>query len=184
MNKQRDSRSPKPGDKNVESFGLPGVITEMPERIRYAITCAGGDQAVSDRSGVKVRSIQNYKSGGATPNAQAIGKIAKATGFNLDWLVFGEGPMRPGGAGMAEAGAPYAAEGEAVGDPYALAFIAATVIGYCRRMETPPRLDDQARVIVDCYDKALREGGRDAVAPGMIIELLEELGGLSAKQRS
>ncbi|WP_164516296.1 S24 family peptidase [Minwuia thermotolerans] len=43
---------------------------------------------------MKVRSLQSYKTG-TTPSAIALGEIAKATGFRLEWLTYGEGPMRP-----------------------------------------------------------------------------------------
>lgn len=71
----------------------PFLFVEMSERIRFAVDSAGGDKFVGANSGVKIRSIQNYKSGKAVPSAETIGRISKATGFSLGWLVFGEGPM-------------------------------------------------------------------------------------------
>ena len=75
------------------SFGVPKLLSEISERIRLAVTTGGGDAEVSKASGVKLRTLQNYKSGVSKPSADAAGAIARATGVSLDWLINCEGPM-------------------------------------------------------------------------------------------
>ncbi|WP_420347495.1 helix-turn-helix domain-containing protein [Pelagibius sp.] len=117
MAKNSSDEAPEGKGGRGAGYGVPGPDSPMHDRIRHAITLAGGDKRVYERCGVSVRNLQNYKSGGAKPNAETIGRIAKGTGVSLLWLVYGQGPMR---AGLAEQQSPYSAAGAPLLDEQAL----------------------------------------------------------------
>jgi len=72
-------------------------IVERAARLRQAVGAAGGNKAVSARSGVPIGTLNNYL-GGRDMKASALIALADATGVTLDWLAAGRGPMRPGAA--------------------------------------------------------------------------------------
>lgn len=65
------------------------------ERLRLAVRRAGGNRAVSQKSGVPVTTIDGALSAGSM-RLQTAQQLAAATGVRLEWLASGEGPMRPG----------------------------------------------------------------------------------------
>ncbi len=64
------------------------------ERLRQAVTAAGGTGKVSDRSGVPIRTLSHYLAG-RDMKASAMIAIAEACGVSLDWLATGKGPVHP-----------------------------------------------------------------------------------------
>lgn len=72
----------------------PGSVSE---RLRLAVRQAGGNRAVSQKSGVPVTTIDGALSAGSM-RLQTAQQLAAATGVSLEWLASGEGPMRPGEA--------------------------------------------------------------------------------------
>ena len=146
----------------------------MPERIRLAIARAGGDAAVSARSGVKRRSLQHYKSGSARPNAETIGLIAKATGVSLDWLIYGEDSA---GTGFGEKSAAFESQPAPIDeDLLAISIMALEdVLSELGRSVTP---ETKARLIVRIYAKELeaRAAGRSGISGAEIIRLVRGAG--------
>lgn len=67
---------------------------ERANRLREAVHAAGGNQAVSQRSGVPLGTLNNYVAG-RDMKATALIALAEATNVTLDWLATGRGPMRP-----------------------------------------------------------------------------------------
>ncbi len=63
------------------------------ERLRIVVDECGGTSMISSKSGQSVSSINNWLRG-TEPKFTALADIAKATGYSLDWLATGEGPMR------------------------------------------------------------------------------------------
>jgi hypothetical protein len=64
-------------------------------RLREAVRAAGGNQAVSQRSGVPLRNLTRYIAGEEMKATALIG-LAEACNVSLDWLATGRGPMQPG----------------------------------------------------------------------------------------
>lgn len=156
----------------------------------------GGQEAAAAVAEVSTSTFSSWVNGKADPSFEGLWRLAKAAGVSLDWLATGEGPKAYVPADETAPGWQYDDPGPmtpekrrfleergvrfeqdpGVEDADALAYIAALVIGYCRKMEPAPSLDTQARIIVDSYDKALKSGGRAGMSPGAIIQLLESLG--------
>lgn len=68
------------------------VETTFGSRLRDALTeCGMTLAALSEKAGLVYSSIQNYAADKQNPGAEALAKIARATGINLNWLLTGEG---------------------------------------------------------------------------------------------
>ncbi|SMH32017.1 helix-turn-helix domain-containing protein [Azospirillum agricola] len=68
------------------------VETTFGSRLRDALAESGMSlAALSDRAQLVYSSVQNYASDKQNPGAEALAKIARATGINLHWLLTGEG---------------------------------------------------------------------------------------------
>lgn len=87
----------------VQTTTLPNVHVQTPEppvdqavqRLRDAIRQAGGQTAISARSGIKMRSLSNYMTGLNDMKRQTVVTLADACGVTIEWLAAGRGPMRP-----------------------------------------------------------------------------------------
>lgn len=66
------------------------------ERIREASENAGGLNRLADAIDTPRRTLGDWVSGSSEPKASALGKIAQATGVNMNWLVLGEGDKERG----------------------------------------------------------------------------------------
>ena len=80
--------------------------TERANRLREAVRAAGGNQAISQRSGVPLRNLTRYLAGEEMKTTALIA-LAEASNVSLDWLATGRGPMQPD-----TTGAPHAAPSE------------------------------------------------------------------------
>ena len=74
-------------------------VDALPERLRSAISAAGGNAAVIASSGIKSRTLSHYLAGSAQPSARSLARLARACGVSIDWLVFGTAQ----GGGFSEA---------------------------------------------------------------------------------
>ena len=79
---ERNSASDEP-----ENFGVRGLDSEIIERLREAIREAGGNRAVSEKSGVPLSTLNGALAGKNQPRVSAMAAIAVATGRSLDWLM-------------------------------------------------------------------------------------------------
>lgn len=71
-----------------DNFGVESLKSEIAARLREAIRAAGGNQAVAQRAGVPIGTVNNYVRAVSEPKAAALGALARACGVSLDWLVF------------------------------------------------------------------------------------------------
>lgn len=65
--------------------------SEISKRIDNVIKKAGGQTAISEKTGIPLKSISNYCLGISPPKLEPLIQIAKATNVSLDWLATGEG---------------------------------------------------------------------------------------------
>ena len=72
------------------------------DRLKLASDAVGGLTNVSRMCGIPRRTLDNYRVGGSEPRVTDIPKIAQALGVYIEWLVSGEGPMRPDDAPPAQ----------------------------------------------------------------------------------
>jgi phage repressor protein C with HTH and peptisase S24 domain len=63
------------------------------ERVRKAAELAGGQLALSQKTGISARTINAYALGESEPSRSRLVAIADAAGVSAGWLVNGEGPM-------------------------------------------------------------------------------------------
>ncbi|RTL99744.1 helix-turn-helix domain-containing protein [Ancylobacter aquaticus] len=70
-----------------DDFGVRGLNPEVIERLRLAIREAGGNKAVSEKSGVPLSTLNGAIAGKNQPRVSAMAAIASATGRSLDWLM-------------------------------------------------------------------------------------------------
>lgn len=68
---------------------------EMKDRIREAAGLIGGLRRLSEKAEIVESTIAKWVAGTTEPKAQGMASVAKATGVSLDWLIAGQGPMRP-----------------------------------------------------------------------------------------
>ena len=80
---------------NVHVQTLDLSVDSAGRRLREAIRQAGGQTAISARSGIKMRSLSNYLTGLNEMKMQTIVTLADACGITIEWLAAGRGPMRP-----------------------------------------------------------------------------------------
>lgn len=64
--------------------------SEISKRIDEVIKKAGGQTAISEKTGIPLKSISNYCLGISPPKLEPLIQIAKATKVSLDWLATGE----------------------------------------------------------------------------------------------
>lgn len=72
----------------VVSQDLEGVN----KRIKSAVKSAGGNNFVSEKSGINLRTLNNYISGRSEPKINAIVLIAETCGVSIEWLATGQDP--------------------------------------------------------------------------------------------
>jgi len=156
----------------IPDYGIPGQNADMKHRIRYAITLAGGNKAVHEKSGVSVRNLQNYKSGGAMPNAETIGLIAKATDVSLNWLIYGDGPMQ---AGLAQEQSGY---GDAEGPPLDEETLIDTIVvveEVLAEAATPPSPEAKAGKVLKIYKEVMAAKARgESLSPVRVLRMVRE----------
>lgn len=80
-----EDRNSAPDDR--DDFVVRGLDSEIIERLRTAIRDAGGNKAVSEKSGVALSTLNGALAGKNQPRASAMAAIAAATGRSLDWLM-------------------------------------------------------------------------------------------------
>ena len=99
---ERNSVSDEP-----ENFGVRGLDSEIIERLREAIREAGGNRAVSEKSGVPLSTLNGALAGKNQPRVSAMAAIAVATGRSLDWLMMlgGSSQMQRQSQSQPDAGA-------------------------------------------------------------------------------
>lgn len=165
------------------------------ERLRLALREAGGNKAVSQRSGVGSSTIDYALSAGSM-RLQTAQQLATATGVRLEWLASGEGPMRPDEAPTAPAeAAPPPQPASTAGplrlfpnvhmDRLAAAYGAARALLAARGIHTPDPLD-LVRIMTTIYDEltevearpseSLRDwsDSQNPIAPYMLSYLFSE----------
>lgn len=98
MTNQRDNDGAKGDVKAI--FGVPvsGDKDETGIRLALAVKSAGGNKAVSEKSGIPLRTLARLLAG-QEPKAEHLVRVAAACGVSLDWLATGDGSMA-GGAAM------------------------------------------------------------------------------------
>lgn len=80
-------------------------VQERAKRLRIAVRAAGGNQAIADRAGMPVGTLNRYIAG-RDMKASAMVALAEACGVSLDWLATGHGSMKPGAPEAEEAERP------------------------------------------------------------------------------
>lgn len=81
-----------------------GKRMEFGRRLRDAMARAGMNaREVTERSGVAIASVYNYRHGRRLPPHAAGASLAEALGVRPEWLLFGTGPREPGNVLVAEA---------------------------------------------------------------------------------
>ena len=172
MAKNSSDDAPEGKGGRAAGYGVPGPDSPMHDRIRHAITLAGGDKRVYERCGVSVRNLQNYKSGGAKPNAETIGRIARGTGVSLLWLVYGQGPMR---AGLAEQQSPYRAAGTPPLDEPALIDTIVVVEEVLTEAGLTPSPQAKAEKVLEIYKATMAaKASGETLSPVRILRMVRE----------
>jgi hypothetical protein len=70
---------------------------KLAQRIRLLIdeiSQAGGQKAAAKKLGISEAILSNYLRLKATPKYDFFHAVGRHTGYNLNWLILGEGPMR------------------------------------------------------------------------------------------
>lgn len=73
-------------DENLDLF---------PARIALAVTLAGGNTVVHEKTGLSASALSKWRTGKSEPTRPNLIKIAEASGVRLEWLMTGNGPIRP-----------------------------------------------------------------------------------------
>lgn len=85
-----DSEERNGGSDANSGFALRGLKPEVLARFREAVNGAGGNQAVADRAGISVSTLNKAVRGETQPRAEAMAAFVRACGRSLDWIFFGE----------------------------------------------------------------------------------------------
>ena len=70
-------------------------MTGIGQRIHRAARAVGSQQALADKLGVSVRTINKYVQETTSPQIDTLEKIAEASGLSLMWLIKGDGSAEP-----------------------------------------------------------------------------------------
>ena len=62
---------------------------DFSQRLKKAVKAAGGNKAVSIRSGIVLGTLSQYVRGISSPTIEKIAIIAKSCNVSLDWLAYG-----------------------------------------------------------------------------------------------
>lgn len=84
----------------------PHVNVAAVARLRQAVRNAGGNQALAERSGVPLATVNNYVRGRHGMKMDTLAALAAACGVTLEWLVSGDGAPTPGFAPVTPAAPP------------------------------------------------------------------------------
>jgi transcriptional regulator with XRE-family HTH domain len=75
----------------VKNFDIPN----FEDRLQSAILQAGGRKACAEKTGIPVKTLDRWTSGGSEPQMSKVVLIADASGLDLEWLARGKGdPFR------------------------------------------------------------------------------------------
>lgn len=69
--------------------------TGLVERLRICAKMAGSGDALSAKTGIPRRTLENYLSGESEPKISRVVEIADAVGLSVSWLATGKGSMHP-----------------------------------------------------------------------------------------
>lgn len=113
----------------ISASDRPRTNSALVERLRQAVRKAGGNQAVAERSGVPLATVNNYVRGRNGMKMETLTALAAACGVSLAWLSSGDPRPAPGFApafdtippGLADAPLPATAMAEAGIDVASLA---------------------------------------------------------------
>lgn len=92
MADQGFSETPTNSDTDAPNVEDERLKSDMAERLRKAVTLGGGPGRVSEKSGVPLRTLNNYMSGRSEMKATAVVHLAQACGVAADWLLTGQAP--------------------------------------------------------------------------------------------
>ncbi len=84
-----------PSDAEALVPGDNSELRDRAERLKLAVSEAGGPTAVARHLQMHLGTLNNYL-GGRDMKASALVALARGTGVTLEWLATGEGPMKPG----------------------------------------------------------------------------------------
>lgn len=116
-------------------------IAQRADRLRQALTQAGGIAAVSRKAKMPATTINNYLAG-RDMKASALVALANACDVSLIWLAVGSGEMKTGGSTLP----PWAiAFGETLGQPanfYIFCLLLASCQEYYARLGVKPSLSE------------------------------------------
>ena len=94
-NRDFDER-PKEGDKAENDFDHATSKVEIARRLREALKLSGMSAvSVADRSGVPLKTLQNYLGAKSEMKVSVLVRLADALGVSLDWLATGRPPVHP-----------------------------------------------------------------------------------------
>lgn len=68
--------------------------TDFPSRLDTVVRDLGGRKIVAERFEIGLSTLNNWLTGVSEPRASVAGILAKEAGYSVDWLIFGDGPMR------------------------------------------------------------------------------------------
>lgn len=95
MADQQFSQTPTNSDMGAQNVAEERLKADMAERLRQAVSLGGGPGKVSEKSGVPLRTLNNYMSGRSEMKATALVHLADACGVSVDWLASGRLPVHP-----------------------------------------------------------------------------------------
>jgi hypothetical protein len=101
-----NSKDRNTGPGNARDFGVRGLDSEIIKRLKEAIRDAGGNKAVSERSGIPLSTLNDALAGNTDIRSSNLVALARAVGKSLDWIMLGEARTAPH-AGFAEPPAGY-----------------------------------------------------------------------------
>jgi Helix-turn-helix len=81
---------------NMHSDTQQSTATEFPERLRQLIAEFGSRYALAKSSRIPASTLQSYEAG-SKPGIDALTTLARVANVDLNWLVTGQGEMRPPG---------------------------------------------------------------------------------------
>jgi transcriptional regulator with XRE-family HTH domain len=70
----------------------PPELSGVTERLRQAVSKAGGPTRISERAGISLSTLNNYLGGGEIKLSNLL-RLARVCGVTVEWLATGTGPL-------------------------------------------------------------------------------------------
>ncbi|MDO8608244.1 MAG: helix-turn-helix transcriptional regulator [Phaeospirillum sp.] len=147
----------------------PETIAERHRQLRACLGITQSEMAARLRIGL--RTYASYESGERLPLAETLAALGQM-GFNIHWLITGEGQMRPGGVGASATASPAALDADLYGQVTEAVAAAYKECGYTMALRDIAA--EAAKIAADLSEDVLPED-RPAAIRGAIGQLRRRL---------